>query len=130
MLPLRFGHSVPILFAALALLVAGCAGSKLPPPDLSSPRSAIAQADQAGAAEAAPLALRNARQKLQQAEAASNSGDYETAQRLSEQAEIDARLAEAKARSAKAQAAVDELRESIRVLRDEINRNRTSGGGQ
>ena len=122
--------SAPVLLAVFALLITGCAGSKLPPPDLSSPRSAIAQADQAGAAEAAPLVLRNARQKLQQAETASNNGDYETAQRLAEQAAIDAKLAEAKARSATAQAAVDELRESIRVLRDEINRNRPSGGGQ
>ncbi len=128
--PLRFGSSAPVMMAALALLLAGCAGSKLPPPDLSTPRTAIAQADQAGASEAAPLMLRNARQKLQQAEEASNRGDYDTAQRLAEEADIDAKLAEAKARSATAQAAVDELRESIRVLRDEINRNRPSGGGQ
>ncbi|MEP0549078.1 MAG: DUF4398 domain-containing protein [Rhodothermales bacterium] len=130
MTPLRFASAAPVLFAALALLIAGCAGSKLPPPDLSASRSAIAQADQAGASEAAPLALRNARQKVQQAEEASNRGDYRRAQMLSEQAEIDAKLAEATARSAKAQAAVDELRESIRVLRDEINRNRPASGGQ
>lgn len=130
MKPIRLLSSAPVLLGALSLLIAGCSGSKLPPPDFSSSRSAIAQADQAGASEAAPLALRNARQKLQEAEAASNRGEYRMAQMLAEQADIDAKLAEAKARSTKAQAAVDELRESIRVLRDEINRNRQSGGGQ
>lgn len=129
MKPIRLPSLVPTLLCLL-LLAAGCSGSKLPPPDLSSPRSAIDQADQAGASEAAPLALRNARQKLEQAEAASNSGDHRKAQMLAEQAEIDARLAEATARSVRAQAAVDELRESIRTLRDEINRNRQTGGGQ
>ncbi len=129
MKPLRLLPSAPVLLGALALLVSGCAGSKLPPPDLSTPRSAIAQADQAGASEAAPLALRNARQKVEQAEAASSRGDYRLAQMLAEQADVDAKLAEATARSAKAQAAVDELRESIRTLRDEINRNRQPGGG-
>lgn len=130
MKPVRLFSSAPVLLGALALLVSGCAGSKLPPPDFTSSRSAIAQADQAGASEAAPLALRNARQKLQEAEAASNRGDNRMAQMLAEQAEIDAKLAEATARSSTAQAAVDELRESIRTLRDEINRNRQPGGGQ
>lgn len=129
MKPIRLCFSAPV-FVGVLLLAAGCSGSRLPSPDLSPTRSAIAQADQAGASESAPLALRNARQKLEQAEAASNRGDNRTAQMLAEQAEIDARLAEARARSARAQAAVDELRESVRVLRDEINRNRQAGGGQ
>ncbi len=123
--PRRF---VPSTLLALALLAAGCAGSRMPPPDMSAARSAIADADQAGAGEAAPLALRNARQKLERAERAMEDDDYQTAQFLTHEAEVDAELAEATSRSMTAQAAVDELRESIRVLRDEINRNRQGGG--
>jgi hypothetical protein len=111
----------------LLLLAAGCAGSKLPPPDFSGPRSAIAEADQAGASESAPLLLRNARQKLQQAEAAAANDDMERAQRLADEAAVDAELAAATARAANAQTAVDELRESIRVLREEIERSRRPG---
>ncbi len=118
------------MLLALALLTAGCAGSKLPPPDMSAARSAIAEADQSGASEAAPLVLRNARQKFEQAERAAENEDYEAARFLADQAQVDAELAEAKARSATAMAAVEELRESIRVLREEINRSRPSSGGQ
>jgi hypothetical protein len=117
----------PTLLCLLTLAVAGCAGSKLPPPDFSGPRSTIAEADQAGASESAPLLLRNARQKLQQAETAAADGDMERAQFLADEAAVDAELAAATARAANAQTAVDELRESVRVLREEIERNRRTG---
>ncbi|MEM1042249.1 MAG: DUF4398 domain-containing protein [Bacteroidota bacterium] len=120
-------RSVPSLVLALALVTAGCAGSKLPPPNLSTAQNAIAEADESGASEAAPLALRNARQKLDQAEQAVEREDYGQARYLADQAQVDAELAEARARSATAMAAVDELRESIRVLREEINRSRRTG---
>ena len=125
-------HPAPSLraflgLALVVLLLSGCASSRVPPPDLSSSRNAVAEADQAGAAEAAPLALRNARMKLEEAQRALNDEDYERAMRLSEQAQVDAEYAEAKARASTAQAAIDELRESIRVLRDEIERNRRTG---
>lgn len=113
--------------ALLALLVSGCASSRVPPPDLTASRNAVTEADQAGAVEAAPLAMRNARMKLDEAQRALNDEDYERAKLLAEQAQVDAEYAEAKARAATAQAAVDELRESIRVLRDEIERNRRNG---
>jgi hypothetical protein len=116
---------LPLLgLALLALLVSGCTSARVPPPDLSGPRSAVADADQAGAAEAAPLELRNARLKLEQAQSAINRGDFERARIFAEQAQVDAKYAEARARSVRAQNAVDELRESIRVLREEIERSR------
>jgi hypothetical protein len=111
----------------LLLFATGCAGSKLPPPDFSGPRSALDEADQAGASESAPLLLRNARQKLQQAEAAAANDDMQRAQFLADEAAVDAELAAEMARAANAQAAVDELRESVRVLREEIERSRRPG---
>lgn len=121
----RFPFSIPLLgIALLALLASGCTSSRIPPPDLTASRSAVASADQAGASEAAPLELRNARLKLDQAQSAVNREDYERARIFAEQARVDAEYAEARARSVQAQAAVDELRESIRVLREEIERSR------
>ena len=49
--------------------------------------------------------------------------DYKLAQDLAAQAQADAQLAQSKANSAKATAAADELQQSIRVLRDEVNRS-------
>lgn len=119
------GLSLPALLL-IAALASGCATSNVPPPDLSAPRAAVADADQAGAATDAPLELRNARLKLEQAQTAINRGDYERARIFAEQAQVDAKYAEARARTVRAQTAVDELREGIRALREEIERNRPS----
>lgn len=113
---------------AVAVL-AGC-GSSRPSAEVVAPtvrasQTAADQADQAGAGQYAALELRTARQKVQQAQAALDAGDTDVALRLAEQAEVDAELAETRARAATAQAAVDEVRETIRVLREEIQRNRT-----
>jgi hypothetical protein len=57
------------------------------------------------------------------AEAAMSTEDYLRAQRLAEEALVDARLAETKTGLAKAQLAVSNTRESNRVLREETRRN-------
>lgn len=119
---------LPLAILIIALLT-GC-GSSRPSaesvaPTVRAASTAADQADQSGASQHAALELRTARQKVQQAQAALDSGDTERALRLAEQAEVDAALAEATARAATAQAAVEEVRETIRVLREEIQRNRT-----
>jgi len=48
--------------------------------------------------------------------------DYKLASDYANQAQVDAKLAQSKANSAKAQTAVEALQESIRVLREELNR--------
>ncbi len=48
--------------------------------------------------------------------------DYKTAQDLANQASADAQLAQSKASSSKATMAADELQQSIRALREELNR--------
>lgn len=114
-------------FGTLTLGLAACGSSRLPPPsetELTATRSAVAQAEQAGAADHAPLELRSARQKLEQAEAALREGEGEAARFLIAEALVDAELAQTVARSTQAQAAVNELQESIRALREEVDRNR------
>ncbi len=80
----------------------------------------IEQAEQVGAQEFAPLELRDAGIKLQQTRDAVEDKEYEKAIRLLEHTRIDAELAQVKARSAKSQKAAAELRESIRILKEEL----------
>ncbi len=108
--------------AVAALLLAACANT--PPSDtqIAVARAALDDARSADAAEFAPLQLKSAVEKMDAAERAIASKDYELARRLAEQSEVDARLAAAMARSAKTQRAADALQEDIRVLRQEIER--------
>ncbi len=91
------------LAALCALLaVAGCATTAPPPlTELALARTAIAQAEQAGAAAAAPLELSAARERLDQAERLANH-DPDLARWRATEAQSDAQLAEATAHDAKA----------------------------
>jgi predicted transcriptional regulator len=114
---------VRIFLIGTALSLASCA-SKPPVPSeqLAVSKAAIEQAQQAQANNYAPVELRQAQDKLSQAQAAVQQENYEAAKRLAEQAEVDARLAETKAHSTRAQNAVAEINESIRALRLELER--------
>lgn len=111
------------LILGILSLLASCASTKPPTQELARTEAAIDQADQVGAQDYAPLEIREARKKLQQAKELSAEGEHEKAKRLAERAEVDAELAESKALSEKAQSAVRQLRESIRLLKEEINQN-------
>jgi len=114
--------------AAVALLgltllgIAGCATTPPPNEQMAVARTAVADAVSAGAADYASVDLRNAQDELDRANTAMGARDYERAQRLAESAEADANLAATRARSAKSQRAVAEVKESIRVLREELAR--------
>lgn len=105
------------------LALSGCASQKAPATaEVAVSRAALDSATSAGAAEAAPLEMQAARDKLARASAALNDKDYAQAYALASQAEADARLAQSKAGSAKAVAAAAALQESVRVLREELQR--------
>lgn len=108
----------------LAVFGLAACGTKYPPPDsqVTMATSAIGQAESMGAYESAPVELKAARDKLSQARQAMQAEDNLTAQRLAEQAMVDASLAQAKARTAKSQKAVEELKEGIRILQEEVDR--------
>lgn len=108
-----------------AIFISGCAGTPVTPPpteQMANSRTAISHAINAGGNEFAPLQIKSAMDKMNGAEQAMAAKNYVQARRLAEQAQVDAQLAEATARSAKAQKAADALRESNRVLRQEIDR--------
>ncbi len=116
-----------ILGLALLTLTA-CGTAKQPPLSrMALAQSAVEKAASAGSNEYASLDLKTARDKIDRAQKAiqSKDKDYIKAGRLLEEAEVDAELAEAKSKTAKSQKIVAELKESIDMLRDEIQRNRT-----
>lgn len=123
----KFNCSIPCLVASVALVVTiGACRSAGPPPttQMAQARTAVQQAEEAGAIEYAGMEFRRAQQKLEEARAAVADKKHARARRLAEQASVDAELAAAKTRTAKAEEAVEELRESIRVLQQEASRGR------
>lgn len=114
-------HGRTLLFV-MALVAAGCAGTPPPTEKVEVAEAAVRQADTRGAADAAALELRLARDKLERARIAMAEERYVTARRLAEQAQVDALLAEAKAQSAAALASAREMQDSIESLRGEAQR--------
>jgi len=105
------------------IIATSCATTKPPTDELARTQAAINQAEQVGARDYAPLEIREAKKKLEQARELMDRKEFERAARLADQAEVDAELAEVKTLSGKAQKAVNELRESIKALKQEILRN-------
>jgi multidrug resistance efflux pump len=111
------------LVTLFMVVLAGCAiQAPAPEEQVSLAAQSIAQAESSGAVEFAPVEIKSARDKLSQAKLAMNRDENLKAKRLADEAMVDANLAEAKARSAKSQKVVEELKESIRVLQQEMNR--------
>lgn len=116
-----------IVVSLVLLSVAACAPTKQPPSSqMALSQAAVENATAAGAYEYAPVELKSSRDKISKASEAVQAKDYVTAERLLEQAEIDARLAEAKSKTAKSEKAVEELQKSIDMMRHEIQR-KTAG---
>jgi len=107
---------------ALAIFaVAGCSGNPPRPTEaMTRAQTSIDQADQAEARRFDPANLDSAKEKLSQAKTAADKGDTRNANRLAEQAELDADLAAARGRSASAAKAAEEVRASTETLRAEI----------
>ena len=105
-----------------AALLAGCATVPPPTEQLAVSKAAVANAVDAGGPEFAPTEMRTAQEKLDSANKAMAAQEYERAQWMAEQAQVDAQLAGSKARAAKAQKASLATQDDSRVLREELNR--------
>jgi hypothetical protein len=119
-----------IVIAAIGLAaIAGCASTgERPDAQLATAQANIEQAQQAGANQHAAQPLSSAREKLSAAQVAVSRDEMIVAERLAEEAALDAELAGAMARNRKAELAVEELNETIEVLRDEIARGQSPTG--
>lgn len=120
--PMLRRTSMPALGIGIAILVAGCTSVPPPTAQMAVSKAAVTHANSADTNEFAPLELQSAKDKLARAEQAMAQENYQLARQLAEEAQVDAKLAEAKSESAKTQKAARDSQESIRVLREEINR--------
>ena len=112
--------AVALALAALSTIGA-CSSVPAPTEQMAVSRAAVERASGPAASEA-PLELASARQKIERANVAMTNKDYVLAKQLAQEAEADAMLAEARARAVRSDRALGEVRESIRQLRAELNR--------
>jgi hypothetical protein len=114
--------------APLALTVfAGCSTIGPPKDSLAAADLAVQQANKSKASQYAPLELRKAMDKLDEAKRAMTKEEYTTARRLAEEALVDAQLAEAKAASEDARRVATDVRQSLETLRREAERSSRGG---
>lgn len=114
---------VLLVIAGLSTLI-GCASVPLPPAqELQAAELAITGAEQAGVADYASLELNQAREKLAGAQLAVQEEDMLLAQRLADEARVNAELASARTASLKAAEINDGMRQSIDALKQEMQRN-------
>lgn len=111
-------YCIPLI---LIMLSGACAGIA-PTGKMANLEYAINDACKAEATTYAPLELRFAEDKYQGAKKAIAEEEYERAERLIDQALLDAQLAQEKALSAKAEKDADEMRQSIEALQSEAER--------
>ncbi|MBF0389559.1 MAG: DUF4398 domain-containing protein [Desulfamplus sp.] len=104
--------------------ITGCA-SKSPKPikNISDAEMAIKMAIENSATLNAPLDVRIAEEKLTKAKEAAQKEDFILAQRLADEAAIDAKVAEVKSQTKKIKRIEKDLRDSIDTLQNEVNRN-------
>ena len=102
------------------LMLAACATTPPDPRVLDNAEQAISRAETAGGAEHAPLELRLANRRLDEARQAIIDGDAQAARRRADKAEIEAQLALARTQAALARRALAERREVLEALQQEL----------
>lgn len=104
----------------VALFSGACASGKPPVAKIADVENAISRAKENIAESFAPLELKFAEDKLTEAKIFIEKEEYLSADRLLDEALMDAKLAEARSRSEQKKAEVAAIRENIETLRKEI----------
>ena len=113
-----------VIAASGLLALVACASVPVPPTEaLRAAEQAIANAEQARAADHASVELGDARKDLAAARTAVQQDQMMLAGRLAVQARTGAELASARAEAAKAKAVNDDMRKSTESLKQEMQRN-------
>ena len=118
----------PRFFSALGLtgailLATACSSAPLAPTSsLDAARTAIRNAERAGAGRYSAIELNEARQKLAAADSAVNDENMGVAGQLAEQSRLDAELASARTAAAKAMAVNKEMSLGADALSEEMQR--------
>lgn len=118
----RFPSSTSPLALLLATLLTACATPAPPLADLAVAEAAVGRAGAAGPEGQDAVALRAATAKLAAARLALAAGDASSAQRLTEQAALDAQLVEQQMQARRTRLALQESEAAARALRAEIDR--------
>ncbi len=102
----------------ICLFLSGCAsnGAKA---NIANADMAVRRAREANAINYAPLQLRLAEEKLQQARSASEHDGKKEARRLADEAVADAQTAEAKSRATQTAQIEQQMRQDVSALRQE-----------
>lgn len=114
-----------MLIAIVIPFMVGCAPKIAPVENITSAEMAIKEAQESNASVNAPLELKVATDKLNQAKAAMEQEQFDRARLLADEAMLDAQLAEAKSRSEKARKIAQERQDNIETLRHEIERSKS-----
>ena len=117
--------SIFFMGALSLLLAAGCASSgslTTATMKISESEKAISVAKETNASINAPVDVRNAEEKLAQANLAFTEDEYLRATRLAEKATVDADCARIEANAQKAKNDADQMRLNIRTLRQDLER--------
>jgi hypothetical protein len=112
--------------AVIVIGLAACVSTPIPNEKIAVAKASVQRAEQSGAPELAPVEMAAARDKLMRAEKAATDREAEPANRLAEQANIDAQLAEATAQQQRSRKAAMEFDASMQALRSESMRNTQS----
>ena len=111
--------------AVVALSTIGCSRhNPVVAAKIAQAERAVDEAQQAGAALRAPAEFKSARDKLTSARTATENGNHDQAIRLAEQAAIDAEYARARAANQRVNGMADEMNQSLKTLRQELERTR------
>lgn len=124
-LRLATATTVKLMGTAVAglLMLGACASAPQPPTaDLQAAEMAIANAERARVADYASVELSQARDKLTAARSAVQEEQMSRAQRLAQQARVDAELASARAEVAKAQVVNEQMQKGTDTLKQEMQR--------
>lgn len=111
-----------VLASSLLVVLAACASTPAPTQQMAVAEAAVQHASTNSTNENAAAELQIAVAKLTSARQAVLNNEYDRAQQLAEQAEVDAQVAELHAQSERSRKAAQESQDAARALREEINR--------
>lgn len=104
-----------------AVMMVACSSVKPPVSEMAVAESAVQRANTADTRTAAPGELQIAIAKLAAAKSAMERKDYQLANQLALQSQVDAELAEARAMAVTAEVASQESQAAARALHSEVN---------
>ena len=111
------------LYLLISIVLLSCTSTQPGPDAFRSAEQGILAAERAGAEELAPVELRFAREKLDEARLGMELRDYAKAIYLIEESEINAELAIEQSRAAQSRRKVNELRRANEMLKEEMEEN-------